>query len=179
VTDNELIQLFLPIINAGLIADGYTGVSVIQSNQPTQQGLNTNPTVYFYKVNNKRYGFLGRYDKWDTVNSVMVHTEDQYYETTFQVSALVLQNVYNTNSYTASDLVNDVASIIQSDNTLNILNNAGVGILRVTDIANPYFVDDRDQFEASPSFDFTLTYRQTRVTTDPVVQSVKLNINRV
>ena len=179
MTDNDLIKLFLPIINAGLIADGYTGVTVKQANQPTQQGVNTGPTVYFYKTGDKRYGFLGRIDEWDTVNSVMKHTETQYYETTFQINALVLQNVNNTNSYTASDLVNEVASIMQSDQARRIMITAGVGILRVTDVVNPYFLDDRDQFEASPSFDFVLTYKQTRVTTEPVVESVVLIINRV
>lgn len=179
MTDNDLIKLFLPIINSQLLVDGFTGVTVKQANQPTQQGINTGPTVYFYKIGSTRYGFLGRYDRWDTINSRMVHTEVQYMEATFQVSALVLQNVKNTNTYTASDLLNEVASIIQSDYARNILNNSGVGILRVRDLVNPYFVDDRDQFEASPSFDFVLTYKQTRVSADPVLESVELNINRI
>lgn len=179
MTDNQLIQLFLPIIQAGLIADGFTNVQAKQANQPTQQGANTGPTVYFFKLNNKRYGFLGRWSKWDTITSKMVHTESQYYECTFQVSSLVRQSPYTPNQYTASDLVNEVASIMQSDNTRTILNNSGVGILRVTDVLNPYFVDDKDQFEASPSFDFTLTYQQSRVTTDPVIQSYDYVINGV
>lgn len=179
MTDNDLIRLFLPIINAGLLADGYTNVVVKQANQPTQQGINTGPTVYFFKIGNKRYGFLGRLDEWDSDNSEMVHTETQYYETTFQISALVLQNVHNTSTYTASDLVNEVASIMQSDAARDIMIASGVGILRVTDIVNPYFVDDRDNFEASPSFDFTLTYQQTRVSVNPAIDDIELNINRV
>ena len=179
MTDNDLIRLFLPIINAGLAADGFTGVVAKQANQPTQQGINTGPTVYFYKLGDHRYGFLGRFDEWDTLNSIMVHTETQYYESTFQVSALALQNVHNPNGYTASDLVNEVASILQSDYARDRLMLSNVGILRVQDIVNPYFLDDRDQFEASPSFDFVLTYKQTRVSTDPVLESVELNINRI
>ena len=179
MTDNQLIQLFLPIINAGLIAEGYTGVAVKQANQPTQQGANTIPTVYFFKVNNRRYGFLGRRDKWDSVNSKMVHTEAQYMECTFQISALVRQSPYSPDKYTASDLVNEVASIMQSDNTRDILNASGVGILRVTDIRNPYFVDDKDQFEASPSFDFILTFEDRRVSTVPIIDAIDYVINAV
>lgn len=180
MTDNQLIQLFLPIIQVGLIADGFPNVVTKQANQPTQQGINTSPTVYFYKVASKRYGFLGRWDKWDAVTSKMVHTESQYYETTFQVSALVRQFPITPNQYTASDLVNEVASIMQSDNTRDILNASGVGILRVKDISNPYFVDDRDQFEASPSFDFVLTSQASRVTTTPVIElPILLNIQGV
>lgn len=168
-TDNQLIQLFLPIINAALLADGFTGVTTKQANQPTQQGIQTNPAVYFFKVGDRRYGFLGRDDVWDQDSSSMQHSESQYYESTWQVSALVLQNPVTPNQYTASDLVNEVASIMQSDNTRDILNRSGVGILRVTDVLNPYFVDDRDNFEASPSFDFVLTYENIRQSTSPIV----------
>lgn len=178
--DNALIRLFLPIINAGLIADGYTGVNVLQANQPTQQGVPIAPSVYFTKIGDHRYGFLHRDDTWDDINSRMVHTEIQQYETTFQVSALVLQNPRVTNKYTASDLVNEVAAILQSDNTVTTLMESNVGILRVQEIRNPFFVDDMDNFEASPSFDFTLTHLQTRVSVDPVIElPVIIDINRV
>jgi hypothetical protein len=133
------------------------------------QGINTNPTVYFYKVFNRRFGFLRREDVWDVNTSAFIHTESQYYETQFNVSALVLQNPQDLTIPTASDLVNEVASIMQSSATLDTLNSAGVGILRITDITNPYFVDDRDNFEASPSFDFVLVYLNERTSTSPQI----------
>jgi hypothetical protein len=177
-TDNTLIQLFLPIIKSGLIADGFDDVVVQQANQPTQQGVPTSPTVYFYKTGNKRYGFLGRLDEWEPIGSSMVHHEKQYYETTFRIQTLVLQNVKSP-TYTSSDLANEVASILQSDRTLTILNTQGVGILRITDIVNPYFTDDRDNFEALPSFDFTMLYLNDRLSTNPIVDSFESGIYRV
>lgn len=172
--DNEIIQIFLPIIQTGLINDGFTGVTVKQANQPTQQGIPATPTVYFFKVSNKRFGFLGRFDEW--MNPTMVHHEKQYMEITFQVMALVLQYPITPNQYTASDLVNEVASIMQSDNTVTILNNNEIGILRVQEVSNPYFVDDRDQFEASPTFDFTLVYQDDRSSTVPIIDEYDYNI---
>ncbi len=169
MTDNQLIQLFLPIINTGLIADGFDDVTVKQSNQPTMQGINTNAAVYFFKVANRRYGFLRRFDVWNTNTRQFDHAESQYFETTFQMTALVLQNPLNTNLPTASDLINEVTSIMQSDNTRAILNASKVGILRVTELNNPYFIDDRENYEASPSFDFTLTYLNTRTTVTPLI----------
>jgi|SRR5271163_220366 len=177
-TDNTLIQLFLPIIQAGLIADGFTNVVTQQANQPTQQGIPTAPTVYFYKTHTKRYGFLGRNDKWNSMSSMMVHHEHQYYETTFRIQTLVLQSVKNP-TYTAADLANEVASIMQSDATLATLNAQGVGILRVMDIANPYFTDDRDNFEALPSFDFTLLYLNDRTSTTPIIDTYQYGIHPV
>jgi len=168
-TDNSLIQLFLPIIQTGLIANGFTTTVVRQSNQPRQQGIPTAPMVFFTKVFNKRFGFLRREDRWNTLTSQFDHVESQYYETSFQVSALSLQNPANLTIPTASDIVNEVASIMQSSSTLTTLNNAGVGILRISDITNPYFLDDRDNFEASPSFDFVLVYLNERVTMSPLI----------
>jgi hypothetical protein len=178
MTDNQVILLFRSIIIQGLNDFGLTNVVVKQSNQPTQQGINTGPTVYFFKVANRRYGFLGRYSKW--FDPVMQHTEIQYIESTFQVGALVLQNPKNLAIPTASDLINAVADIMQSERTCTILNDNHIGILRVTEIRNPYFVDDRDQFEAVPSFDFTLVYENGRVSVDPVITApIVLNIHGV
>lgn len=176
MNDNDIIQIFLPIVNTALIADGFTDVIVKQANQPTQQGVNTTPSLYFFKVGNKRYGFLGRNDVWDTMSSQMVHKESQYIESTWQFQALVLQNPLTPNQYTASDLVNEAASIMQSDNTRAILNNSGIGILRISDVTNPYFVDDRDNFEASPSFNFTLVYQNIRVSQNPIIDTFTTNV---
>ena len=177
--DNQLIQLFLPIINDQLIAQGYENVQVAQSYQPTQQGVNTPATVYFFKVADHRYGFLRREDVYNNVTGIFDHLESQQYNTTFQISALVTQNPTVVNTYTASDLVNEVSAIMQSDYARYQLRKANVGIFRVEDIINPYFIDDRDRYEASPSFDFILSHKQVRVSTTPVVESVGLNIKRV
>ncbi len=179
MTDNELIQIFLPIITAGLTADGFTGVTTIAANQPTQQGIPTGPTVYFYKVADRRYGFLQRTDVWDAMTSTMIHTEFQPYETTFQISTLVLQSPLTPNAYTASDLASEVAAIMQSDNTREILYNNDIGILRVTDISNGYFVDDKDNFEASPNFDFVLTHFRERVSDGNSCTDIEVDIFRV
>lgn len=169
LTDNSLIQLFLPIIHNQLIVDGFTTTVVKQSNQPTMQGINTVPTVYFFKIGDKRFGFLGRNDVWDSIHSQMVHSESQYIESTWQMASLVLQNPSDLSIPTASDLINEVSSIMQSDKTRDILNASGIGILRITDVRNPYFQDDRDNFEASPNFDITFVYENIRTNLDPII----------
>lgn len=174
--DNELIRLFYPLIANGLAAAGYPGVTVIQANEPTQQGVPTNPLVTFTKISDHRYGFLSRKDVWNALSNTMVHSESQVYETTFQVNALVLQRPANTYRFTASDLVNAVAAIMQSDATRATLMASNVGVLRVQEVTNTYFKDDMDNFEASPSFDFVLTYNRGRVTTTPVI-TLPITIN--
>lgn len=176
--DNELIRVFLPIIRNGLEDAGFINVGVQSAYQPTMQSINTNPTVFFYKIGDHRYGFVRRDDKWDADLQEMIHTEEQWYETTFQVSALVIAQP-TAPSYTASDLVNETAAILQSSVALNTFKANNMGILRITDIRNPYFTDDRDRYEASPSFDFILTHSQTRISTTPVISSYEFNIYRV
>lgn len=169
--DNELIELFLPVINAGLVARGFAGVAVKQAYQPTQQGAVSTPVVYFSKVGDRRLGWVDRENVFDDFAQEMEHTEAQCYETTFQFNAYVVANPGNP-SYTASDLCNTVAQILQADSTLQTFATVGVGVLRIGDVRNIYFVDDRDRHEASPSFDIVFTHKQIFTNVDPVVSSV-------
>ena len=178
MTDNQLILLFLPIINAGLVADGFTGVVVSQMDQPTQQGIFTGPAVYFQKIYDHRYGWGMTYAKWNALLEIEQNHEPQWHETTFQVSTLVTQDPLNPTMYTAADLANEVASIMQSESTRVILMSQNVGLLRISEITNPYFQNDRDQFQATPTFDFILTHLQTRVSTIPVVSYFEAGIYR-
>jgi hypothetical protein len=160
---------------------GYTApvVGVKQNDQPTTQGVPTGPTVYFKKMGDHRYGFPGWEDVWDTVGLVEQHVERQMYETTFEVMALVISNPTVVNTYTASDLVNAVAQIMSSYLTLVTLNTAGVSILRISEVSNPYFIDDMDRYEASPTFEFTLTYEQVYVTTTNAITMTEIQVNAV
>lgn len=166
-------------MNAGLAAQGITGVSIKQAFQPTNQGMNSGPTLYLHKLGDHRYGYLNRTDVWDAAHSQMVHTERQIYETMFQCTALSIQDPTNINGTTASDLANAAVSIMQSDVTVNALLAQSIGIYRVTDVRNPYFVDDKQRYEANPSFDFTLQHEQIIVTTTPQITSFDFNLKRV
>jgi hypothetical protein len=174
--DLALQQIFVPIISAGLIARGYSGIVVQQAAQPITQGVNSNPTVYFIKLFDKLYGWQKRDNFIDPDTGDMMRIAEQWRETTFQVNTLVTQDPANLSGYTASDLANIVASILIDASTITNLADLGIGLLRVTDVRNPYFTDDRDRFEASPSFDFTLTHKDTRVVPDEVIQSTLFGI---
>lgn len=180
LTDNQFIKIIGPIITSNLITDGYSDVSLKQANQPTQQGINTNPTVYLYKVNSLPVGFRGRLDAWDSMSETMIHTEGQYMESTWQISAFVTQNPAITTLYTASDLVTEISYILQYESTITILSSNGIGIYKIGEIINPYFVNDQDQFYANPSFTFTVSYRNTKTNIIPIItQPVELDLYSV
>lgn len=114
-----------------------------------------------------------------TSAAVEVTIQEQAYETTFQVSGLSTQDPANPNQLTASDIVNYASAIMQSGTTVASIEAQGVGVLKVSDIRNPYFSDDRVRYEASPSFDFTLTHKQTIITAPPILSGETLNIYSV
>lgn len=172
--DNALIAIIISTLVAGEATAGIPGTPIKQAFQPTAQGANTQPTAYIHKLFDKRYGFLGRSDVWNSTQ--MVHTETQQYETTFQLSVLATQNPQTPSQYTASDICNLCASILQSSVSVASLQAQSVGIERITDVRNPYFLDDREQFEASPSFDFCLTHKQILSSTTPILESEELAI---
>ncbi len=174
--DNQLIILIRSTIIAGEAAAGIPGTPIKAAWQPTQQGINKEPTAYLYKVGDRRVGYPKQGYTWDAESETMISRTLQQYETTFQISALATQDPNNISAYTASDILNLIAFILQSDTTVSTFEAQGVGILRVTDIRNPYFSDDRQRGEASPSFDFTLTHKQIVLSTSPIISETELNI---
>lgn len=157
-------------------AAGIPDVIVKQSFQPTQQGVNTKPTAYLHKIMDNRYGFPEWSEVWDADSETMIHGDVQQYQTTFQMSALATQDPSVPSNFTAADILNRVAYILQSQPTIATFESQGVGILRVTDIRNPYFTDDRERNEASPSFDFVLTHKQIIMSTSAIITKTELNI---
>jgi hypothetical protein len=87
-----------------------------------------------------------------------------------------MQDPKTPTQYTASDILNLIASILQSDASIAAFQAQGVGVLRVTGVRNPYFLDDRQQNEACPSLDVTFTHKQVVASTAPVVQSVDVQV---
>lgn len=174
--DNQLIALLISTMIAQEAVAGIPGTPIAQAFQPTQQGVNTSPTAYMYKVGDNRLGSPQRKDIYDPDIEEIVHSEIQQYETTFQINALSTQDPKSITQKTASDILNLIAYILQSQKTVEALNAQGVGILKIGQVRNPYFTDDRDRNEASPSLDFTVVHKQIVTSVGLVLQSTELEI---
>ena len=172
MTDNEIftaIRLFL--------IQQLLSVGVIQRYQPVAEGVPEEPIVTMYKIGDKRYGFPREYDEWDEGQELFIHKHEQDMETTIQLGAL--QPNGETDDVTASDIVNAAAEILQTQEAVVHFQSLDMSILRVTDIRNPYFVDDRDRHEADPSFDFTVLHKRVKMSTLPGALKFEGNIKRV
>lgn len=202
--DNQLIALVIKILEDGLVAfmpagistSGGTGittdgpspqqivvsgppfpaVTIVQSYQPRIEGANSEPTLYLSKIGDKRIGSPEQSQKWNVDRSQEFNTYSQQYETTFQLASWCAQNPAITNSITAGDILNAAAKVLQCMPTTALLESKDVGILRISDIRNLYIVDDREQFEATPSFDFVLTHKQVIVSATPYVTKTEVQV---
>lgn len=167
MTDAQLMTLIVATLAAGLTEYGVTA-AVKQAYQPTSQGANTGPTIYVYKEFDKRYGSPKR----TYVDGVSV--QEQQMESTFMLRALVKDRALGT----ASDLANTAAAIMQGDSGQAQLWAAGVGVLRVMQISNPYSADEYSEFEGNPLVSVVLTHKRVFTSVVPMVDTAQAGIYR-
>lgn len=177
--DNQLIALIRNTIIASEADAGIPNTPIAQAFQPTQQGVNSVPTAYLHKVGDRRVGYPQRLDVWNAGDEVMEHQELQQYETTFQISVLATQKPATPDDYTASDILNLIAYTLQCQKAVELFAAQGVGIERVMAVRNPYFLDDKQRFEASPSFDFIMTHKQIISSVGKALQTIELDVVNV
>jgi hypothetical protein len=180
MNDKQIAALFMSELLPRMQAQpGLAAVALARKYQPRQHGANTGPIVYFFKIGDHNHGSPRREDLYNEAGVIFDQTQRQLVETTYQLAAWVPQNPADVAALTESDVLNIVSAIMQSDAILAAFRGAGVGIQRVTDIRNPYFVDERDRFEAEPSFDIVLTHYRNLSSTLPAVDTFEANIHRV
>lgn len=177
--DNAIFAALVATLNAGLATQGVEA-KVLQSYQPTTQGVEVGPALYFTKMGpDRRRGWPQRSDEWNLDHTEFTHTERQNYETTVKFAALVKEAANDTMGLTASDLVNIAAAILQGDPAMVALAEAGLTVLRIGQIQNGKIVDGEGQFETVPTFDFVILHEQVTVTITPVALVKDLRIYRV
>jgi hypothetical protein len=179
MNENELSINLRKALVDGLVARGITGVQVRQGYQPQRQSTPLTPSLSFFKLMDYRYGYNRRESRFDLDEQKMINVEKQVMETTFQITALVKRNTEDTEQMTAPDLVNEAAMILSSEASLELFRAEKIGITRITDVKNTFFLDDKDQNEPSPSFDVTFTYTKVRQTEVPFVVTTDYAIYRV
>jgi hypothetical protein len=174
VNEATLYTFILAALNAGLVAMGITGVTVSQDFQPTIQGEPSGPTLHLHTVSIQRYGYLGREDVY--ANGENTHTETQVMIATLQINAKVNNDPtmpqYNPLALTAMDYVNAAASVLQNDFTRYTLKNNGIGVFRITEGRVNHFKDEKQRYEADPSYDCMFTYTSVITSVTPSTPTI-------
>ena len=199
--ENDLWRIILPICVAG-VAD-FPGVVVKRAYQPSTQGDGTAPRVVLFRATSRRYGAQGKGQRWvvgddgqgriaavdarkgsetrptgTSPSGRMIKTETWRKEDTYQANALV-DRTPEDEGYTAKDVLEGLSGHLQSDEAIVAFRNAGLGILRVTDVQEIPYEDDQGSYRISVNIKFTVTYTQTREKEIPVVSGTEFKIYRV
>lgn len=186
--ENDLFRGIKEVLTAGMAAQGQSSVIITQAYQPTNQGIPEQPALYVFKIgNDRRIGHPERKDEWVPADPSAVppvlahekHTETTWYESDFQISATSIKNPKDTAPLTAGDLANLAAGIMQGNAAMDGLRARGIGILRVREVRNTPFIDDKARFETNPSFDFTLTHEQVIISSVPYTDIAEFQLKRI
>jgi hypothetical protein len=169
--DNALISLLASQLEAASAAGGWN-YAVSQKDQPSQEGTSTLPMIYFEKIDDNEYGFPMVAFSYQSAPNNFSEVETQLEETMFQISARVPQDPTNLTLPTASDVVKFLKRYIQSRASISTFWASKVSMLRVTSVRNPYAVNDRERFEATPNFDIVLQHTNTNSAVVPAVSKI-------
>lgn len=176
--DRELIAAVIAAASPVLTARALPS-AIKQAQQPTAQGTPIATTYFGQVITERRYGFEQFAEVWNPLTEQFDTFQSQQIETVVQFGVSGPQNPALLTENSLPDLVRALASAIQSERCRTALRAAGVGLQRVRDIRIVYAIDDRNQHEASPSVDVTLTHRDTYIDTLPAVTAREVVIFRV
>lgn len=177
-TENQQWQDIIALIKNALQSDGYNDWQVRRSNQPTMVGL-IDKTVYITRVSSRRYGWQAHRNKWNVKLGKMEHKEEYIEEVLYQISAFKKRNIADINEITSSDVLNSLITYFQSLEGINTLRNEKYQTYRITELREPPFVDDSDNFEKMPSFDITLNLLQTKTNNENYTDKYSFKLERI
>lgn len=177
-TDNTLFALIADALDAASALAGW-GYLTVARDQPSPQGAVTAGTIYLERQFDDRYGWPAVKSQYNAPVSpapqgTYTKTELQWIEARFQVSAMVIQNPADLTLPTALDVVRYCAQYLNMRPIVKQLTRTNnVSVLKVGNVRNPWDKDDRDIFEATPSFDLVVQYQAPIATTVPATKIVQ------
>jgi hypothetical protein len=169
----ELIRTrLLPL----LAEQGAPDVLVVTAFQPDSQGRTDGPTLYLQQLPvGGNYGWQGRSATFDSNTQTMTRKESQIVREGFQLTALNDTGV----GIAPIDLHNLAKLLVGSQAFRQALRLEKVGIERIVASRTPDWSNDRERFEQSPSFDFTLTHTTAIIQQARYFERAEINVTRV
>lgn len=187
MTDGELMTLVIATLTAGIDANyaPLKPVTIKQAYQPRTTGAPSGTSILLTIGTQRRFGSIRHHNEWiepvGPTPGYNKRTETQVWEASFQCNAQVLPppQPKPLQAFSAGDLASAASWILQGIDGRALLRAGGCGIYRITDIRSPYFKNEQNQFQASPSFDFVLNYEETRTFTSPILSGMVAGIHGI
>lgn len=157
------------------------GIKVYQSYNSATASPTTDPLISFSKVSARRWGWPKNSYSYDGGNTRFDSLASWYLRATWQVSALIRQDVTYPESLNAFDVIDFCAAAMQTPIALSFLKNylTGIGIDRIIALPTPQEWDDSDRFNMEANFTFVLNYMQTFQDIENAATAVTGTITRV
>lgn len=134
-----------------------------------QKSTGRDDGVYFFLVNDGKRGWQSR--KYPNMEKLV---ESQIAEKMYQFYTLISDETKGT----ANDVINVVRMTLASLPMVEDLQAQGIGVQRPTDVLNPVFVNDRDQYDSNPNFTIIFTHTRNLELNVPFTSVVEPSLQR-
>lgn len=178
MNDKPLQILLRSELLKGFARYGVEGLPVIVGYPPVTTGKRQR-ACYFFKVSKAARGWQQRSRTTDPATLQLTTQELQFWESLFQVQIFNPEDVNDMTQQTAEDLTEIARMIVQSQPFIKAMTAAGVGVQQPSSIRSPFFENEHGQFEANPSFDFTVSHKRVIIQSTDSIDKMELNIRRV
>lgn len=176
-TDNQIFSDFTSLVNEALTAFNVTNWQVRQLKQALKINV-LSPSIFISIISNNQLG--RQYYKKSKQDSFYIKKNNKKQEITIRFSALRTRLLTDTTTtYNSEDVLQLIASYIQSTDGITSLSNLGYAQYRSANISNPDFVNDSDNFEFMPYFDITFLYTNSWQSQISNIESVSGNIYKI
>ncbi len=171
--DVDLIDLLATRIEVGLASAGLLNVPVLKKTMPNQQGMPTGDVVYFQKLFSHVYGSPMYSTIYNQLADNFTERESQLYVTHFQITAIFPEIPGNVEKQTSSDVASYLQRYLASRASLRYYKEKKVAIYRITDVRDPSFNDDQNQFEIYSNFDIQVIHIGSFDNVIPAIHEVR------
>lgn len=176
--DRQLYEMVFASLRGDAAARGLTGYVFKQTYQPTQQARPVGPAVYLHKITDRRYGSQ-KVAYSDAAEITLRERTTQIVQTTLQASVTLPGDDPANAPLTHGDVLKTVAAMLQSPKFIKYILPFKAQVLRVQDIRNDHYRNDRNQWEPNPTFDFVISHVDEFIDGVPVVTAFDFNIARL
>lgn len=177
MTNNEIAAFFRAQMLAMLAEQNHPEVAVTSSFQPNNQGRLDGPVLYFVEIGDVPHG--AQRNSTQTIGLETTVTSSQRMRISYQVQGFAPANITDLSVLRAADVVKLALMLMASPPFIAALKANGMGIEKIPSTKPNFVVNDRAQFEAGPTFDFTLSYQRSIIQKSAIIQSAEFATHRV
>lgn len=176
-TKNQIFHDFISLVKSALSTFSVEKWEVRQLNQIFKINI-LKETVFVSIIRNPQNG--RQYHKKEKIEQTIRRTNSVKQEVQIRFSAIRREKQNDTlETYAATDILKLIKSYIQTTEGIQQLAKMGYAQYRATEISEPNFMNDSDNFQFLPYFECTFLFTESWTTTINEITKVTGNIHKV